>query len=140
MKILKILSLAIFTLMITSCSKNDDTVVVEETVQLTMQDLLQSGIWQIASKSGETTTQCLTQSFIKFVDEDTMINEFYETIGGVCESTGLDLHQYSRIDNVIQLNTSGDIVTLTIVTITETEMTIVVDEGGGFIYTINFIK
>ena len=140
MKTLKILSLAIFTLMITSCSKNDDTVVVEETVQLTTQELLQSGVWQIASKSGETTTQCLTQSFINFIDEDTMLNEFYETIGGICESTGLDLHQYNRIDNIITISTSGDPVILTIVTITETKLTIVVDEGSGAIYTINLIK
>jgi hypothetical protein len=140
MKSLKFLILTVFTLSIISCSKNDDTAVVEEPIPLTTQELMQSGTWQIASKSGETTTQCLTQSYIKFVDEDTMLNEFFETIGGVCESTGLDIHEYSRIDNVIELSTSGSPVILTIVAITETELTIVVDEGGGFIYTINFIK
>lgn len=140
MKTLKILSLAIFTLMIASCSKSDDTVVVEEPIQLTTQDLLQSGDWYIASKSGEITDDCLRQSYLRFVDEDTILNQFFETIGGVCESNGLDIHQYNKIDNVIHISTSGDPVTLTIINITETELTVVVDEGSGTIYTINFIK
>ncbi|RMA57174.1 lipocalin-like domain-containing protein [Ulvibacter antarcticus] len=140
MKTLKILTLAIFTLMITSCSKSDDTVESETVIPPTTQELLQSGVWHIASKSGEITTQCLTQSYIKFVDEDTMLNEFFDTSGGICESTGLDIHQYNKIGNVININTPGDPVTLTIISITETELNIVVDESGGVVYTINFIK
>jgi len=141
MNTLKILSLAIFTLLITACSKSDDTVVVEETTTPpTTQELLQSGVWHIISKSGEATTQCLTQSYIKFVDEDTMINEFYETIAGVCESTGLAVNQYSRTNNTINLVTPGSPITLTILSITETELTLFVNEDSGAVYTINFSK
>lgn len=139
MKTLKILSLAIFTLMIASCSKNDDTVVVEEVVvELTTEDLLTSGPWFVEGITGELTNDCTRQSSFDFTNDGYMVIESYSVNSGSCEYDGSEVYSYTLSDMLIIIEHSGGpVAVFNIDSISESQLLLSVGSGGGSdIYTL----
>lgn len=139
MKTLKILSLAIFTLMIASCSKNDDTVVIEEvTVELTTAQLLASGPWLVENITGSTMNDCNRQSNFDFTDGEYMIYESYRMNSGSCEYDGSEVYSYTLSGMLIILEHSGvPMFVFTIDAISESQLLLSMGSGGGSdVYTL----
>ncbi|RMA57175.1 lipocalin-like domain-containing protein [Ulvibacter antarcticus] len=131
MKTLRILTLVILTIAISSCSKNDDTVVVEEVVELTTAQLLTSGPWYVEGISGSTLDECDKQTNFNFGDDGFMILERYFTNAGVCELDGSQAFNYTLSDMLIILENGGSGIVLTIDHISESQLLLIIGSGGG---------
>ena len=135
MKTLRILMLAIFAITITSCSKNDDTVVAEEiVVELTTEQLLTSGPWHYESVNGSTLNDCEKQSNFDFTESGFMILENYDMNGGICEFIGSEAYNYTLSDMLIIIEDSGGpVAIITIETISESDLLLTISGGGTYI-------
>ncbi|RMA57177.1 lipocalin family protein [Ulvibacter antarcticus] len=142
MKTLKILTLAFLTLMSVSCSKNDDTdntPVQEDPVELTTADLLVSGKWFVNGISGTSLDSCEQQTYFHFIDSNTLIVESFGLNGGVCESNTLNTYDYSLANPLINIQNGATSVLFEIEFISETQLVLSTDSGGGTA-TYNLVK
>jgi len=132
MKTLRILTLVIVAMAITSCSKNDDTVIEEEiVVELTTAQLLASGPWYYESINGTTLDDCEKQSSFNFTNSGNMIMEQYNMFAGVCEYDGSHAYNYTLSDMLIIVEEGGSGIVLTIDFISESELIFTMGPGGA---------
>ena len=110
------LAMIAMILVFASCSKDDSP--AEDNMQMeepTIQEQLISGKWFMQStSSGGSNNACGKQTYLHFIDEDTLLIEsFYEDAGMNCLSNGLQSLTYVMTNDttfILQENPSIDFI------------------------------
>lgn len=138
MKILKLLSFMLITLLVLNCSNDDDNFQPQIQPEPTTQDLLISGKWYWVSSSESTLDDCQKQSYIEFIDLDTLlIEDFRINSSDICESNGINSVTYQLIDDsIIQVTIGTDTSNLNIEFISDTRLIITQEISSGTMTTL----
>ena len=124
MKTICLICLVLFTF---SCNKSDDD--SSDSVELTTEELLNSGKWYQESNGSGSNTACEKKGYVQFMSNGDFVINSYEDNSGSCESLGTTTATYTLSNNKNIVITFGiETLTATILSISDIELTLETEE------------
>lgn len=123
----------LFTFLLNSCSSDDS----DNSEPQTTLELLTSGKWYFESQFQDTLTPCEKIGYMEFKNDGTfVVNNYWQESEG-CQLVNTIMGSYTLMDDeTLNIVTENDTFEIYILTISEDEMAIIVDE----IYTLDKIE
>jgi hypothetical protein len=122
MKTYKYFAISLLTLLVLSCSSDDDN--GNNDPQLSTLELLNSGRWYLESKTPGSFSACEKSGYLEFSNNTDIALNFFDDQSGPCESTGVVNGTFTLSNNNLVINASGEVISVTIDAISENELTV----------------
>ncbi|EDP71935.1 hypothetical protein FBALC1_12577 [Flavobacteriales bacterium ALC-1] len=133
MKLLKTLTIILFSILTFSCSSDDDSSGGDNDMPTTA-ELLTTGTWYLQSKTPGSFSDCEKNSSFKFNANDTVDVESFDDSSGNCESQGVVNTAYTQNGNNLTITLGSDTIMATINSISETTLNITDDIGDTIMF------